>query len=60
MTGNRKEPTELQKAREDWRDFSRDMYGFALAQLEENLESLETEGVGDCWLLVRAIAVRVV
>ena len=50
--GNRKEPpTELQKARQDWLDFSRDMYGFALAQLEDDLERLETEGVGDCWLL---------
>ena len=45
--GNPKEPTELQKARPAWRDFSRNMYGSALAQLEENLERMETEVVGD-------------
>ena len=45
------EPTELQKSRPAWQEFSRNMYGAALAQLEEHLERMKTEGVGDCWLL---------
>jgi hypothetical protein len=45
------DPTELQKSRPAWQEFSRNMYGTALAQLEEHLKRMKTEGVGDCWLL---------
>ena len=51
----RKEATESEKKRADsrqqWHDFSKLMYATAKASLEEHLERVQTEGMGDCWLL---------
>ncbi len=52
----RKEATESEKkraeSRQKWHDFSsKDMYAIAMAYLEEHLERVQTEGMGDCWLL---------
>ena len=39
------------ESRQKWHDFSKDMYAIAMAYLEEHLERVQTEGMGDCWLL---------
>ena len=51
-TKPRRLPTELyQQLRDLKRSFSQEMYAMALAYLEDTLESIQTEGKGDCWLL---------
>ena len=44
-------PQEYDQLRDLKRSFSQEMYAMALAYLEDTLESIQTEGKGDCWLL---------